>query len=79
MAIDSLGACNIEYCDETNDDKYEYINEDEITEEDLQSGLYERCECVEIEEEVEVDDEDEEEEQGRNEDEDKIEEVNQLG
>ena len=50
MAIESLGAsCNIEYCDASKDEEYEYFDENQISQEDLESGMYEKCECVEFE------------------------------
>lgn len=50
----------MEEYNEENDDQYEYVDENEITEEDLASGLYEKCECLEIEEEEEVNTDEEE-------------------
>lgn len=54
MAVESLGECNLEYCDEANDEEYEYFDESELNQEDLESGEFEKCECVDIEEEEEV-------------------------
>ncbi|RNA27169.1 hypothetical protein BpHYR1_026663 [Brachionus plicatilis] len=60
IAIESGEECNLEYCDEANDEHYEYFDENEISPDDLESGLYEKCECVDIEEEEEVETGDEE-------------------
>ena len=52
MAISSLGtSCNIEYCDETQDTEYEYFDENQLTPEQMASGEFEKCECVEFEDE----------------------------